>query len=156
MSAATVEAAASTTVEAPASTTVEAAAHRSAVIATGEAASHRSTTIPTTVAAAITIPTTVTVAAAIAIVPATIAVDATVAIVSATVPRAGANEDAAAKPRGTIISIGSASVGGVAVVAIGTHGSRIGVTAIHRSADANSHRNLSVGVGSCRDDQHSE
>jgi hypothetical protein len=94
----------------------------------------------------------------VSIVAAAIAIHAVVAVPVTVVPGAGANEDAAGKPRRTIVSVGRAGIGIVAVVAISADRSRIpiAVTAINRSADTNADRNLGTGISRGREQQNTE
>jgi hypothetical protein len=145
-----------------ASATMEPAAYGSAVIATTrEAAPHCGAVITTGVAsvvsAAVAITASVAVSTAIAVVSATVAVDAAVSItIPTSVPRAGANEDTAAKPRRAVVSIRRAGIGVVTVIAIGTNWSSIAIAPIHGASYADPDRNLGMRVSRCRDDQHSE
>ena len=161
-SAATVESTTTAT-----TTTMESAAYRGTVIATAsESASHCAAAIAaavaSTVSAAIAITAPVAVPTAIAVaISATIAVHATVSIAIAITittpePRAGANEDATAKPRWTVVTIRRSGVGGVAVVSIGADRSRIAVATIHGASYADPDRDLGMRVSRRRDDQHSE
>jgi hypothetical protein len=137
-----------------------AAAHVAVDAAAGEAASNRAGAVIT---AAIwhwaTHITRMSVAVTwMSVVAAAIAIHAVVAVSVTAVPGAGANEDAAGKPRRTIVSVGRAGIGIVAVVAISADRSRIpiAVTAINRSADTNADRNLGTGISRGREQQDSE
>jgi hypothetical protein len=145
--------AATATMEATAATTaVEAAAAYIAVDATtGESTSSRATTVATAVrhwASAIAGTSISITRPSVAVtVATTIAVNPAISIaITTTEPRAGADEEAAAKPRRAIISVRRAGIRGVTVVAVRAHGSRVTVPPIHRATDSNPNRNLSVRI----------
>jgi hypothetical protein len=98
--------------------------------------------------------TSVTIAVAAAI-----AVHAAVSTISvAAIPGAGAEKDAAVKPRRSVVPVGRASVGIIAVVAISADRSRVAVAVspIHRATDPNSNRDLGMGIGCSREQQDTE
>jgi hypothetical protein len=101
--------------------------------ATGIAATEAYTDAPTVAVSA-----TVSIATTIAV--------ATIAV-AATKPGAHADKDAAAKPRWSIVPVGSASVGSVVVVAIRADRRSVAVVFIYRAADANAHCDLRMRVG---------
>jgi hypothetical protein len=91
------------------------------------------------------------------VVPAAIAIHTAVAIsITAPEPRAGTDKDSAAKPRRTVVSVRSASVGSVTVVAVGANRSRVAVAPIHRAADPDTDRNLSVRISRRWEQQDAE
>jgi hypothetical protein len=111
----------------------------------------------TVVATTITRPSIAITGASVPIaVAAAIAVHAAVSAISvAAIPGARADKDAAIEPRRSVVSVGRASIGIIAVVAISADGSRIAVTVsrvavaispIHRATDPNSNRDLSMGI----------
>jgi hypothetical protein len=153
--------ASATTVEATAAaTTVEAAAHISAIAAAGESASNR---VPAAVSAAIRHRTPITIAISRAsvpihgpsIVPAAIAVIAAAVSISA-IPGASTNERSAQKPRRSVVPVRRAGIRIIAIIAISADRSRIGIAPIHRAANSNSNRNLSMRVGRSRHQQDTQ
>jgi hypothetical protein len=132
------------------------AAHVAVEAATCEAASNRTAAITATVrySVSITVTGSSIPIASVSIIPAAVAIVATVAV--ATVPGAGPDEDAAAKPRRTIVPIGRAGVGIVAVITIGANGGRITISPVHRATDPYSHGNLSMGNRCGREQQDTQ
>jgi prophage DNA circulation protein len=122
------------------------------------------------ISAAVADRTVAIVATAVAVAAVNRVVAAVVVVVARAVPWAGADEEAAYEPVGTVVAIGRAAVRSIAVVAIGAYGrrsrvvrilsrvdrslspvvrilSRIGWSRIRwigRDADSNTHRNLRV------------
>jgi len=131
---------------------LRAAAEISAAVATTTVVTVAAVEVPTAIAssieaASITAVTVVTVSAA-AVIPTAIAVSATVVAtpVIAVIPGAGADEDAAGEPVRSVVSVRSAVVGIIVVVAIGADW-RWAV--IDRTANSDAEGDaLGVGVGS--------
>jgi hypothetical protein len=116
-----------------------------------EAAAAHVTVVATTI--------TVTGSSVTIAVAAAIAVHAAVSTISvAAIPGAGADKDAAVKPRWSVVPVGRASVGIIAVVAIGADRSRVAVAVspIHRATDPNSNRDLGMGISRGREQQDTE
>jgi hypothetical protein len=91
-----------------------------------------------------------------AIVTATIAIVAAISI-TVVIPRACANEDAAVEPCRTVVAVRGTRIRVVAVVAIrANRGITVVSSAIHRAANPNAHRNLSMGVSRRGEQQNTE
>jgi len=67
--------------------------------------------------------------------------------VAATGPGARSDEDASAEPGGTVVAVGRAGIRSVAIVSVGTDGSRI----VDRASNADADGNLGVGIGGWND-----
>jgi len=91
-------------------------------------------------------------------VTAAIAVHAAVSISVATIPGAGPDKDAAVEPRRPVVPVRRASVGIIAIVAIGADRSRVAVAVspIHRATDPNSNRDLGMGISRSREQEDTE
>src|SRR6266851_6105505 len=113
-----------------AATTMEAAAAHVTVVAT---------TITVTGSSIAITGTSIAIAAAIA-------VHAAVSISVATIQGAGPDKDAAVEPRRPVVPVRRATVGILAIVAIGADRSRVAVAVspIHRATDPNSNRDLGM------------
>jgi hypothetical protein len=136
------------------------AAHVAVVAATREAASNRAAAITATVTGpSIPVPGPSIPVTAASVETAAIAIKATaISVAVATEPRAGSDKEATAEPGRTIVSVGRAGVGIVAVVAIVANGG-ITISPVHRATDPYSHGNLSMGNccrGEQQDTQYSE
>jgi hypothetical protein len=78
-----------------------------------------------------------------------------VAVAAVMEPGTNADEDAASKPSRAIVAVGGAGVRGVVVVAVCAGWWAVSVSAVGWDADADTNRDLSVGVSS-RDQKYSE
>jgi hypothetical protein len=83
-------------------------------------------------------------------------IEATTEPKAATEPWSRANEEAAVKPRRTIVAIGRTGVGIIAVITVGAIWRIITIAPIHRPADSNPYRNLGMGIGRRGDQQDTE
>jgi hypothetical protein len=129
------------------------AAHVAVVATTGKAASVAAASEAVSVAAttititgpAISVSRASIVSATVAV-PAAVAVEAAISVSITTIPGTGADKETAGKPRRAVVSVGSAGIRIIAVIAVSANGSSIAVTPIHRCTDPNSNRNLSMGI----------
>jgi hypothetical protein len=122
------------------------AAHVAVVAATGKAAPVAATGKAASVAATTITVTGPSVVSATVAVPAAVAVEAAIAVSITTIPGACTDKETAGKPRRAVVSVGSAGIRIIAVIAVSANGSSIAVTPIHRCTDPNSNRNLSMGI----------
>jgi hypothetical protein len=115
------------------------------IAAPGESASNRG---PATVSTTIGHSTSITVAiarAAVAVNRPAI-VSAAIAVITAVIPGPCADEHAAEEPRRSVVPVRCAGIRIVTVITIRANGSSVTIAPIHRGADSNSNRNLSVRV----------